>query len=429
MKIAAGIILASAACIAGDGDLSFRADSWEVRYAASSAMLTLTHPASGAVVEGELSFDADGDLRLAVASNRLMVVHGKDCPLAEVAFPRNGNRVGLQLVHRIPGLAGTLFFDGGVQYRADSYPGQSLPFAEERVMSLSSGDADSRLNDTLLSPSSDEALVVRCNALSLTSAGGGRYGLTFSLDFDEPANADAQFTIEPRFLAFRRWPASRMENLLPPCAALCTGDVAGERRILATQKALLEFPGVRPAAFFPSAKQPLPVWNLAVKRPYGQAHLVAVFNLFDTSFETTVEWEDMGEDSEDGFIAYELWNEAWQGVLHERLTVQVPPKDVRFFVLQPKAGHPQFLAAAGVTPEWPLKAQTWRDDVLSVTVALAADGPRTLRFAVPDSFAFESVRAPKGVRAETRSESGGRVLAVTLAAAKDGDASIDLKFK
>ena len=424
MKAVSILTVAAAAFAACGGDLSLGADAWEVRYAGATSMLTLSHPASGTVVEGELSFD--GDLRIAAATSHLALVDAEGRTCACVAFPRNGNRVGLQLAPSAQGRCkGTLFFEGAVQYHADSRAGQSIPFSEERVLPLSSGDADRRINDTLHSPSKDEALVVRCDSMSFTSAGGGRYGLEFSLAFDDPASASAQFTVEPQFLSSRRWDVPWR----PPLASSEKVSSAGERRVAATVAAMAGFPGVRPAAFFPFAGW-MPAWDLAVRGSFGQTHLVAVFNLADAPAEAKVEWEDLGEDPEHGFIAYELWDEAWTGVLHEHLEVQVPPKDVRLFVLQPKAGHPQFLAPNGVSPEWPLKAQTWTEDVLKTTVALKGGKAHTLRYAIPDSFTFDAMRTSDGVASsKVRLESGGRVLAVTLTAAKDGEADIDLRFK
>ena len=416
MMTAACIVLAAAAFAATGGDLSLRADAWEVRYAEAGSTLTLTHPASGTVVEGALSFE--GKLSLAAETNRLVLIDSKGRAVGGVAFPRNGNRVGLMLTSPGPCCHGRLFFDGNVQYRADSHPGQSVPFSDEHVFRLSSGDADSRLNDTLHSPSKDEALVVRCDAMSLTSSGGGRYGLDFSLSFGEPRDASADFTVEPRFLA-TRWGTGAGRTPPPP--------VNG--RIASSMGALSNFPGTRPATFYPFM-QLLPIWDLAVKRPSGQMHLMAFCNWTDSPTEMTAKWDDIGEDAEHGFVAYELWSEAWLGVTHERLTVQVPPKDARLFVLLPNVGHPQFLAPAGVGAEWPLKSQTWTEDVLKTTVALAAGRRHTLRYAVPDSFKFDSISTSEGVTfSNVRLESGGRVLAVTLDAPKGVDVDLSLSFK
>ncbi|MDO4366477.1 MAG: hypothetical protein Q4D70_06745, partial [bacterium] len=110
--------------------------------------------------------------------------------------------------------------------------------------------------------------------------------------------------------------------------------------------------------------------------------------------------------------------------------MQVPARSVRLLALHPYAAHPQFLTSdrhmtqGGVE----LKDQRWADDRLEATVEVIGGFPMTVRFSVPESFAFKGLDAPAGVKAETRVEAGGKVLAVTLAAEKTIDVKLVLRF-
>ena len=426
IALCVGIGLAASAA-----DLSFDADAWKVDYVASGSVLTLTHPASGTVIEGELS--VDGDAKLGAATNRLVLTDDKGRIVGGVTFPRSGDRIALLLFS--DAASAPLFFEGSIRYRADALACQSTPGAD-RVLSLAVGDADSLLNNMLYSPAQDEAVALRGEVVSLTSVAAGRHGLEFALDAKEPVTAQIEFTVERDYCRTRWYPNYRPGAPLPAREWLArqkppaTGrNAANERRCAETMRTLAGFPGVRPAALRPP-KGPLPIWDLAMKRPFGQMHLVALFNWADSPAEIEVAWDDLGEDAEHGFIAYELWNAAWHGVTYERLTVQVPPKDVRLFILQPKAGHPQFLAPEGLAPVWPLKAQTWTEDVLKTTVALTAGHTHTLRYAIPDSFTFDALRPSANITSsKVRLESGGKVLAVMLASPKGGDVDFELAFK
>lgn len=425
IALCVGIGLAASAA-----DLSFDADAWKVAYAASGSVLTLTHPASGTVIEGELSFD--GNAQLGVATNRLVLTDDKNRTVGGVAFPRSGDRIGLLLFS--DGASGQLFFDGSIRYRADAFACQAAP-ENSHLLSLVAGNADSLLNDALFSPSHDEAVVLQGVAAALSAAGAGRHGLEFGLDADAASTAQIHFTIERNYCRTRWYPDYRPGAPLPArewqaCHMPPVPDrqtVEG-RRFMVTMCTLADFPGLRPALLRPQ-EGPVPVWDLAVKRAFGQMHFVALFNWSDGPAQIEVAWDDLGEDAEHEFAVYEIWGEAWLGVLHEKLSVQVPAHGVRLFAVQPHLGHPQFLASGDWTTLAPVVSQEWANDVLKVAVVVPDGKPHTVRFAVPDSFTFDSVRVPEGVTVQTRRESGGRVLAMTLTAPKAGEVPVALKFK
>ena len=425
--------VSAAACLMpAAGNVAFQAGSWNVRYFSSTSMLRLSHPASGTVVEGELS--CEDSTRLVAATNRLLLADDGGRTVGGVSFPHGGDRIGL-LVFATPDAPRTLFFEGSVQFRDDAMACRLAPLDGEHVHSFAVGAADSLLNDALYSPSRDEALVVRGGAPSFTAVDAGKFGFDFSISSEDAPACEVEISIERDFYRTRWAPDYRpgaplpakgwLKHQMPPLTGK-TG--AGKRRMASAVAAIANRAGVRPLALYPH-DEPLPVWDLAVRRPFGQCHRLAIFNWSGKPSEVTIDWDVLGEDQDREFIVYEQWGEAWLGVVCGRLTLQVPPHDARFVALEPYAGHPQFLAPGTVSAEEPVKEQTWAEDVLCTKVAVSAGTPVTVRYALPDSFIFDSVRVPKGVEAGTRIESGGHVLAVTLESAKSRDVEVELKFR
>ena len=215
------------------------------------------------------------------------------------------------------------------------------------------------------------------------------------------------------------------------------GDKLGELapgRIKMLQQAL-PVADVRPADLYPKFGH-LPVWDLSVKRPFGSWHVVALFNWADEPAEIGVDWKEIGEPDDKAFLAWEFWTETWQGRLTERLEMQVPPRSVRLVALQPDQGRVQFLSSDRHVTQGAveLKGQTWAaphaGGPRSCAAVLNVIGgfPLTARFAVPDGVSVKGVKVPDGVTATTRTEAGGKVLAVTLATEKTSDVPVTISF-
>ncbi len=209
------------------------------------------------------------------------------------------------------------------------------------------------------------------------------------------------------------------------------GDHLGELspdRIRLLQQAL-PVCDVRPGSLYPYFGH-LPIWNLHLKRDFGDWHVVALFNWGDEPAQISFDWREIGEVPDRAFACWEFWTEAWLGVNQEDFTMQVPARSVRLIAMQPYAAHPQFLTSdrhitqGGVE----LKRQTWAEDRLEATVQVIGGFPMTARFLVPESFTFKGLVAPDGVKADVRREAGGKVLAVTLATDKTADVPLVLTF-
>lgn len=217
-----------------------------------------------------------------------------------------------------------------------------------------------------------------------------------------------------------------------PGQQMFAGDKLGElapRRIKMIQQAL-PVCDVRPGSLYPQFGH-LPVWNLHVRRAFGDWHVVALFNWTDTPAEIGFDWSEIGEPSDRAFACWEFWTETWQGVNRGRFARAVPPRSVRLVAMQPAAAHPHFLTSDRhmLQGAVELKDQRWVDGALSATIEVIGGFPMTARFVVPEGFALTRVVAPAGVSATHRFEAGGRVVAVDLATATTQNVNLKLEFK
>ena len=198
-------------------------------------------------------------------------------------------------------------------------------------------------------------------------------------------------------------------------------------RVKLIQQALPVCP-TQPAKLYPQFGY-LPVWDLHVSRPFGDWHVVALFNWSDRENEVSVDWSEIGERSERVFVAWEFWTETYLGERKGGISVSVPPRGVRLVALQPDLGHPQFLSSDRHITQGAigLKDQRWQDGKLTVKAELIGGFKQTLRFAVPEGYEFKSV-AVDGAKASAAVELEGRIVAVTVESADTALKTIELIF-
>ena len=199
-------------------------------------------------------------------------------------------------------------------------------------------------------------------------------------------------------------------------------------RVRLIQQALPVCP-THPAKLYPQFGH-LPVWDLHAARPFGDWHVVALFNWDETEKPVGVDWTELGEAAGRRFLGWEFWDGRYLGAQTGRLELTVPPHGVRLVALRPDLGRPQFLSSdrhvtqGGVE----LKDERWDGQALSVTLNVIGGFPMTARFALPAGVTPKGVSAD-GARVTTASESDGRVLAVTLAADRTADVTVRLDFQ
>ncbi len=218
-----------------------------------------------------------------------------------------------------------------------------------------------------------------------------------------------------------------------PGQQMFAGDKLGElapSRIKMLQQAL-PVADVKPAALYPMFGH-LPVWDLNVSRPFGDWHVVALFNWADYPQSVGFNWNEIGEADARQFACWEFWTSTWQGVNAGGFSMRLPPRSVRLVAMQPLEARPQFLSSdRHITQgavEW--KGDKWDDGAKKLVSTVTAVGgfPLTVRFALPDGFAPKSVSVPSGVKNSHAIEAGGKVMSVTVEAAASGDVPVEIVF-
>ena len=200
-------------------------------------------------------------------------------------------------------------------------------------------------------------------------------------------------------------------------------------RVRLIQQALPVCP-TRPGKLYPMFGH-LPVWDLNVSRPFGDWHVVALFNWGDDEKVVSVSWNELGEDPDRRFVAWEFWTDTYLGERKGSLSAAVPPRGVRLFALHEAADHPQFVGddrhiTQGAVElnalEWDAAAKTYTLD------AKAVGGlPFTYFVRVPEGFSFKSASAPKGGTVEAKMRDD-LLLAVTISATSSQDVKAVLQF-
>ncbi len=215
-----------------------------------------------------------------------------------------------------------------------------------------------------------------------------------------------------------------------PGQQMFAGDKLGELspdRIKLLQQAL-PVCDVRPADLYPKFGH-LPVWDLKIVRPFGDWHVVALFNWKDEPEAVGFDWNEIGEPEGKRFVAWEFWTESWQGEVADSFGMQVPARSVRLVALRPVSDKVQFLSSdrhisqGGVE----LRDQTWSDGACTATVDVVGGFPLKAFFAVPDGVRVEGVDAP-GAVAETCAVASGKALAVTLSCATSQAVPVTIRW-
>ena len=198
-------------------------------------------------------------------------------------------------------------------------------------------------------------------------------------------------------------------------------------RVRLIQQALPVCP-TQPAKLYPQFGH-LPVWDLHVSRPFGDWHVVALFNWGEVEQRIGFVWNEIGEAPGRSFVGWEFWSGTYLGPLKGRLEMSVPAHGVRLVALQPERNHPQFLTSDRHITQGAveLRGQRWTGDTLSLDVEVVGGFSQVVRVAVPDGYRFESADA-SGAKVAVAVESDGRVLLVELGSEQTAMVPLSLSF-
>lgn len=169
----------------------------------------------------------------------------------------------------------------------------------------------------------------------------------------------------------------------------------------------------------------LPIWNLAVCKPFGRWNVTALFNWSDENDEIGFDFSELGLPNDHDFMIYEVWTNSFLGTARGHFAMEVPPHAVRLLAIHPAADHPQFLASDRHVAQGAVELEdlNWDGEKnrLTFRVNLIENHPTTLRFHVPTGWTCTSPN--------TRQEADGRVLAVTFKSEKTETVERDLEFQ
>ncbi len=138
--------------------------AWTVQFDQNAQQFTFIHEETGVVLSGTLEFTAEGETwrveepRDGVMT-RLVLVNKNNDAQGYLVFNTQGDRLEALAYHRTRQFYnGVLSFKGDVLFRDGAFPCRTRPQVGERVLSFTSGAADSGTFDSLFSPEDDMAL-------------------------------------------------------------------------------------------------------------------------------------------------------------------------------------------------------------------------------------------------------------------------------
>ena len=189
---------------------------------------------------------------------------------------------------------------------------------------------------------------------------------------------------------------------------------------------------IHPQNLYPyAASAKIPVWNLTVARPFGDWHVVALFNFEDAPKDFAVPLCQLGLDDAKAYVAYEFWGGKFVGEIHDALVAEgVPMRSVMLFAIREKADHPQFVGDDRHITQGAVELAdlAWDGAAKTYTMTVKAIGgfPFTYFVRIPDGFKFAKATAD-GAKVDAK-EKGKDLLAVTVAADESKDVKVVLQF-
>jgi hypothetical protein len=188
---------------------------------------------------------------------------------------------------------------------------------------------------------------------------------------------------------------------------------------------------VRPLDLFPYFEM-LPVWDLKVRRPFGDWDVVALFNWSEKETPVGFDFVELGLDASAEYTLDEFWTRTFQGVRKSRFEMSVPGHGVRLLAVHRAQPHPQFLSSDRHVTQGAVELTqlAWDADAktLSGSVKIVGGYPLTLRFRIPAGFASPEVKAGPGATCQVATASPD-VLSVTLTSPSSQSVPFTLAWK
>lgn len=171
----------------------------------------------------------------------------------------------------------------------------------------------------------------------------------------------------------------------------------------------------------------LPIWNLAVARPFLNWNVTAVFNWGEEESVQNVDFKALGLDPAKEYALYEFWTNEYYGTTDKDFKVKLPAHSVRLFAIHPLLDRPQFLSSDRHITQgaMDLTDLTWHDHKLLGKIKLVENHPTTIRFLANGK---KCLKVNSDVSAQMKLEKDGKIIAVTLCSLKTKEANFSLEF-
>jgi len=143
------------------------------------------------------------------------------------------------------------------------------------------------------------------------------------------------------------------------------------------------------------------LWDMAVKRAFGEWHVVGLFNVdYDGAGRAITEeirFEDLDLSPEREYLVYEFWSRRFLGVKTGGFTRTLSAPDCEVYSIVEKQAHPVLLSTSRHVRQmaYDVLDLVWDDATrtLSGISKVVQDDPYELRVFVPEGYVFDEAEA------------------------------------
>ena len=178
---------------------------------------------------------------------------------------------------------------------------------------------------------------------------------------------------------------------------------------------------------------PARLWDMAVKRPFGEWHVVGLFNV---DYEQTgepitqqIRFEDLDLSPEREYLVYEFWSRRFLGVNKGGFTRTLSAPDCEVYCIVAKQPHPVLMSTSRHVRQmaYDVIDLAWADATrtLSGVSKVVQDDPYELRIFVPEGYALAEAEAGD---LTVQTETNGSLLLVDFTGPASQDVAWRVRF-
>lgn len=175
-----------------------------------------------------------------------------------------------------------------------------------------------------------------------------------------------------------------------------------------------------------------PVWDLKIRRPFGQWDVVSLFNWSDQPATMRFSFSQLGLDGAKDYLLYDFWNRKFLGSRQGDFEARLEPHSNLLLAIHARQDRPQFLSTDRHVSQGGVELLdvAWNQDRAELVCRFAmVEGERlTAYFHVPSSYVFDKADAG-GADIENAAVDPALVLSVSLRRATSGQANLRLRFR